>query len=61
MKKLERSEMKTIMGGKIAPPPESDTCKGIIECPTLEVGDSCGPLQPGCTCRQTSDGKVCNP
>ncbi len=56
--KLSRSEMKHIQGGI---DPINDGCKGIIECPTLDDGDSCGSIENGkCKCSHRPNGdKLC--
>ncbi|MCB0472528.1 MAG: hypothetical protein KDC56_05665 [Flavobacteriaceae bacterium] len=56
--KLSRAEMKKIQGGTN---PTNDGCKGIIECPTLDEGDSCLNVGDGtCHCHKETDGtKVC--
>lgn len=57
--KLSRAEMKKIKGGDQTL--EGEGCKGIIECPTLEDGASCGTIETGnCKCKHYASGsKVC--
>jgi hypothetical protein len=64
-KKLSKDEQKNILGGGFSGGGGGlGSCPGIIECPTLEIGQACPDVgsSTGCTCREDpQDGKMCLP